>query len=71
MVAVPPLMPVTKPLSTPTVATPVLLLLQVPPAAVLVNVKVLDLQTILPPDMAPGIGVTDNARVAAVPQPVL
>ena len=67
-------LPFVIPLTTPaafTVATPVLLLLHVPPNAVLLNVIVAPMHTFVAPIIPEGAGVTMNVYVAGVPQPVL
>jgi hypothetical protein len=55
--AVPAVTPVTTPDDEPTVATPVAVLVQVPPLTVLVRVVVADVQTVAVPPMAAGDGV--------------
>jgi hypothetical protein len=54
--ALPLAMPVTTPLALPTIATPVLLLLHIPPDAALVNVIVLPTHTVDVPIIAPASG---------------
>ena len=71
IVAVPPLTPLTIPDDVPTVATAVLLLLHVPPIALLLNVVVDDWHTVIVPVIDPASGVTLTGLVAAEPQPVL
>ena len=68
IVAVPALTPVTKPELLFTVATPVLLLLHVPPGVpvVLDNCVVLPLQTVVVPVIVPAIGAAFTVTTAAV-----
>jgi hypothetical protein len=65
MVAVPPLMPLTRPVNSPTVATEVLLLVQNPPVAVVDRVPVLPAHRLAGPLMVPalGSGVTVTVEV--------
>jgi len=63
MVAVPVLMPVTEPVLEPTVATPVLLLLQVPPPVALLSVVLAPIHTVDDPAMADGTAFTVTAIV--------
>jgi len=68
IVAVPALAPVAVPVDEPIVATPVLLLLQVPPLTELVSVALLPTQT----DIVPPIDAGDpfTVTIAVVAQPV-
>jgi hypothetical protein len=63
MVAVPPLTAVTTPVLAPTVATAPLLLLQVPPVVVELNVVELPTHTISVPVIAAGVAPTVNTIV--------
>jgi hypothetical protein len=58
MSAVPAATPITTPVPEPTVATPVLPLLQVPPLALLLNVVVLPMHTDAVPVIVAGTGFT-------------
>jgi hypothetical protein len=71
IVAVPPATAVTIPDDVPTVATPVLLLLHIPPETLLLNVVVKVWHTDATPEIVPGTGVTLMDFVTSVPQPVL
>jgi len=62
----PPLTPLTSPDDGSTVATPVLPLLQVPPAAPSVSCVVDDWHTVVTPFILPGIGVTVTFTVIVV-----
>jgi hypothetical protein len=68
MVAVPAATPVTIPVDEPTVATPVLLLLQTPPGERLLSVVVLPAHTVDAP--VTGAGEPDTVTVAVAVQPV-
>ena len=70
IVAVPFATPVTIPVE-PTVAIPVLLLLQVPPVVASVNAIVEPWQTDAGPVIAAAVGYTVRVCVAGEPQPVL
>lgn len=67
MVAVPKLLPVTTPLDDPTVATPALLLVQVPPGLALVNVVDEPTHIVDAPEMDPGVVTTVTVWVAKQP----
>jgi hypothetical protein len=67
MVAVPALTPLTTPVPAPTVAIDALLLVHVPPVAVLVNVVVAPAHTLLPPLIAAGAAFTVIVLVAEHP----
>ena len=67
MVAVPEVMPVTTPVEDPMVATPVALLLHVPPEVVLVNVVVKPTHTLVVPAIAAGFGLTVKLVTAIQP----
>ena len=68
MIATPADIPVTSPVVKPTVATPLLLLAQVPPALELINVTVLLMHTPDGPVIADGKGLT--VIVVVLLQPV-
>jgi hypothetical protein len=68
MTEVPALKPDTKPLSEPTMATTVLLLLQMPPAVEVLRVVVLPTHTAVMPVIAAGSGLT--VIIVVVRQPV-
>ena len=68
MVDVPAVMPVTRPLAEPTVATNGVLLIHVPPLTASVNKVVPSTQITAVPDMAEGPVVTVTDLVAAQPE---
>jgi hypothetical protein len=68
MIQVPEAIPVTMPVSVPTVAMPALLLIQLPPLIASERSIEFPTQTIAGPEMAEGDGVTDI--VVVVKQPV-
>ena len=68
MIGLPADTPVTTPVVEPTVANPVLLLLQVPPPVISLNIVVEPVQTLAVPVMAAGNGLT--VMIAVVIQPV-
>ena len=70
MVAVPPATPYTVPVDALTVATEALLLVQVPPEAVLANTVVLPGHTVAVPVMAAGVALTVTT-VPTAPQEVV
>lgn len=67
MVAVPEVMPETTPVPPPTVATPVLLLVHVPPDVACVNVVVAPVQTLDDPPIAGGAAEIVTPTVVAAP----
>ena len=67
MLAVPRAIPVMTPVELPTVATLVLLLVQIPPAEVLVNVVVELWQTATAPAIGAGVPATDTVNVLLQP----
>ena len=69
MADVPRATPVTMPVPDPTVATPVLLLTQVPPEDPLVNVEVVPMHKLKLPVVVPGDGLTETTLVAEEVQP--
>jgi hypothetical protein len=69
MVAVPDETPLTTPLPVPTVATEVLLLLQVPPVVASLSVKVEATHTVEEPDIEDGAPLTVTLVVAMQPVP--
>ena len=71
IVAVPTDTPLIRPLTLLIVATPVLLLVQVPPITALLNVVVAPLQIEKVPVIAESQALTVSVFVAWVPQPVL
>jgi hypothetical protein len=58
-----------KPVADPTVATPVVLLLQVPPAGLLLNELVLPAHIVVDPEMEVGVGLTVTVTVALFVHP--
>ena len=63
MITVPDVLPVAMPEVAPIDATPVLLLVQVPPVVALVNDVVAPTHTVALPDTGSGNGLTDIVRV--------
>ncbi len=70
MIAVPGVMPLTVPEESPTVATPVALLLQVPPGTLEDRVADADVQILVVPVIVPADGVALTVAIAVVLQPV-
>jgi hypothetical protein len=67
IVAVPPAIPVKRPVVAPMVAIVVLLLLHVPPATELLNNDVVPIQTVVAPAIAAGSGLTVTIFMAKQP----